>query len=153
MGHLHDKIDFVVNAFVVYQDRVLLINHKKLNMWLPVGGHIELDEDPEEAVRREVKEESGLQIKILGSKPALKEAGLHTKSLFVPSYMDIHDYDDNHRHIAFHYFAVTQTDKVKLAKGEHNSIRWFKQSELGDPKWGILPAIQFYAKQALKAAN
>ena len=152
MPHIHDKIDFVVNAFIVYQDKVLLIDHKKLNTWLPVGGHIELDEDPEEALYREVSEECGLKIEILGTKPNLR-GRLYTKSLLVPSYMDIHNYDEKHRHIALHYFAITKTDKVKLAAQEHNEIRWFSLREIDDPEWKILPAVQFYASEALKLAN
>jgi len=60
MAHINEKIDFTVEAFVVHNQRVLLIFHKKLQRWLPLGGHIELDEDPEQALFREVKEESGL---------------------------------------------------------------------------------------------
>ncbi len=41
MPHIHDKIDFTVDVFIVYENKVLLIFHKKHNMWLQVGGHIE----------------------------------------------------------------------------------------------------------------
>src|SRR3989338_10289565 len=154
MPHIHEKIDFIVNAFIVYQDKLLLIDHKKLRTWLPVGGHIELDEDPEEALRREVKEECGLEVKIIGTKPKLKgtERFIY-KPLFVPSYMDIHNCDEKHRHIGLHYFAIAKTDKVKLAESEHNEIRWFSKKDIGDPKWQIIPAVQFYSREALKAAS
>ena len=59
MAHIHEKIDFTVAIFVVQDGRVLLVHHRKLNKWLPLGGHIELDEDPEEAALREAQEESG----------------------------------------------------------------------------------------------
>jgi 8-oxo-dGTP diphosphatase len=59
MPHLHEKIDFTVAIFVVHDARVLVILHRKLGKWLPLGGHIELDEDPELAALREAKEESG----------------------------------------------------------------------------------------------
>jgi len=41
-----------VSVFIVHRDKVLLIYHKYYNEWLPIGGHIELDEDPEEALYR-----------------------------------------------------------------------------------------------------
>ena len=66
MPHIHELIDFVVDIYIVYKDKVLLIHHKELKKWLPIGGHIELDEDPEEALFREVKEECGLEIEVLG---------------------------------------------------------------------------------------
>ena len=43
MAHIHEKIDFTVAIFVVQEGRVLLIHHRKLDRWLPLGGHIELD--------------------------------------------------------------------------------------------------------------
>ena len=47
--HIHEKIDFTVAIFVVRDKNILLIHHRKLDKWLPLGGHIELDEDPEQA--------------------------------------------------------------------------------------------------------
>ena len=58
MAHIHEKIDFVSTAIIVHRDKVLLVHHRGLKLWLPVGGHIELDEDPEEALFREIKEET-----------------------------------------------------------------------------------------------
>ena len=43
MPHLHEKIDFTVAIFVVHEEKVLLIHHRQLDKWLPLGGHIELD--------------------------------------------------------------------------------------------------------------
>ena len=40
----------------------LMVNHKKLGKWVQPGGHIELNEDPEEASLREVFEETGLTL-------------------------------------------------------------------------------------------
>lgn len=69
MAHIHEKIDFTVAIFIVQNAKVLLILHRKLNKWLPVGGHIELDEDPEVAALREAKEESGFEVELVGERP------------------------------------------------------------------------------------
>lgn len=147
MPHIHELIDFVVNVYIVYGDKVLLIHHKKQNKWLPIGGHIELNEDPEQALQREVKEECGLEIKILSEKPSIYSEG--TKFLYSPAYLDIHRISETHRHIALSYFAKTDSDKAILNEEEHNEIRWFCGKELDDTQFKIEPAIKFYAKEAL----
>lgn len=53
---------WTVSAYLVRDDRVLLVRHNKLQTWLPVGGGIELGERPIDAVVREVSEETGLGI-------------------------------------------------------------------------------------------
>jgi 8-oxo-dGTP pyrophosphatase MutT (NUDIX family) len=39
---------------------VLVIHHRRLDTWLPVGGELEEGETPLEAARRELREETGL---------------------------------------------------------------------------------------------
>jgi 8-oxo-dGTP pyrophosphatase MutT (NUDIX family) len=75
MPHIHDKIDFTVAIFVVQQAQVLLVHYRALDKWLPLGGHIELDEDPEQAALREVREESGLDVELLGERSPTTEPG------------------------------------------------------------------------------
>ena len=57
---------FTASALIFRDNKVCLLLHKKLGVWLNPGGHIEADENPDEALRREVKEETGLNIVILG---------------------------------------------------------------------------------------
>ncbi|MFI5083488.1 MAG: NUDIX domain-containing protein [Streptosporangiales bacterium] len=46
---------FTASGIVLSHDeQVLLIKHRKLGMWLYPGGHIEPNEDPVQAVLREV---------------------------------------------------------------------------------------------------
>jgi len=149
MAHIHKLIDFAVAIFIVYQNKVLLIHHKELNKWLPIGGHIELSEDPEEAIFRETKEETGLEkIKIFGQKPLIKSA--RTKFLYPPTFLDIHDISKSHKHVGMIYFALSKSDKVVLADREHKEIRWFTEKELRSQKYNLQPSIKFYAKEALK---
>jgi len=150
MAHIHEKIDFTVGAAIVYDNKVLLIHHKKLNLWLLVGGHIELDENPEYAILREVKEESGLDIELVGEKPSNLEFGDETgKFLLSPRFMDIHNFSSEHQHIGMVYFAKAKTDKVQFLEEESTDIKWFSQEELEDPRYNILPRVKFYARKAL----
>ncbi len=45
--------------------RFLLHRHPKLGIWLPPGGHIEENEEPQDAVLREISEETGLGCRIV----------------------------------------------------------------------------------------
>lgn len=56
------KRHFTVTGYVVNKDRtrLLMIHHKKLNKWLPPGGHLEENEIPHEGAIREVFEETGV---------------------------------------------------------------------------------------------
>lgn len=51
---------FTASVFPVFNGKVLLIKHKKLDMWLPPGGKLEPNETPFEAAERELFEETGL---------------------------------------------------------------------------------------------
>jgi len=148
MPHIHELIDFVVTAFIVHEGKVLLVFHKKLQKWLPIGGHIELDEDPEQALFREIQEECGLEVEILSSKPDIENEG--RKSLLTPNYLDIHKISDTHSHTSLTYFARAKSDTVKLAEQEHEDIRWFSEADLENQEFQIQKDIKFYAREAFK---
>lgn len=146
MPHINELIDFVVGAFVVENDKVLLIDHKKLGCWLCPGGHIELHEDPEQAVHREVKEETGLDIEIVGVRPDPNCP--RTKSFIPPRFFNRHPINEKHDHIGIHWLARRKAGETTLAAGEHNAIGWFTAEEVLklNPMW---PSIRYYAMTAL----
>ena len=124
MPHIHDKIDFTIELFIVYKNKVLLRIHDKLKKWLSVGGHIELDEDPVESAVREVKEEVGLDIKI--PSPNFNSSIKDHKELSAPRFFNRHRINKNHEHITFVYFARSNTDKLKLSEIEiTEKCKWF----------------------------
>lgn len=56
---------FTATAYIIHEDKVLLIPHAKLKKWLPPGGHMEANETPPESACLEVFEETGLQIEMI----------------------------------------------------------------------------------------
>ncbi|MBM3959726.1 MAG: NUDIX domain-containing protein [SAR202 cluster bacterium] len=55
---------FTSTGYIAYRGRVLLHWHRKLQMWMPPGGHIEPNEDPVEAIIREAEEETGIRVTV-----------------------------------------------------------------------------------------
>jgi len=94
--------DFTATAFVVWQGKVLLHQHKKLGMWLPCGGHIDPNELPDEAVKRESVEESGVEIELIGEQ-TLDVAD--PVQLVRPRGIQLEFIHDGHEHIDLIYFA------------------------------------------------
>jgi 8-oxo-dGTP pyrophosphatase MutT (NUDIX family) len=151
MAHIHEKIDFTVAIFIVHDGKVLLIHHRKLDKWLPLGGHIELDEDPEIAALREAKEESGLDVELLGERPPTTEAG--TRALIAPRFLDIHKISDTHEHIGMIYWARPKNGTVTLATAEHHDIRWCSCAELEMLQPAMSNAVKWYCHQAIKEVS
>lgn len=149
MGHIHENYDYVTTVFLVHDGKVLFANHPRYGKWVPIGGHIELDEDPEEALFREIKEETGLEAEILSEKPDVIP-GSDTKLIFRPNYVDVYDANPPHRHIAFIYFARTKSDAF-VKSDEHVEIKWLNLEDLQDPAYDLTPTLKFYAAKAIEA--
>ena len=151
MAHIHEKIDFTVAIFVVRDERVLLIHHRKLDKWLPLGGHVELDEDPEMAALREAKEESGLEVELLGERPPTTGPG--TRALIAPRFLDIHRISETHEHIGMIYWARPKNGSVTLADAEHHDIRWCSRSDLEQMNPAMSDAVKWYCRKAIEEVS
>lgn len=146
MAHIHEKIDFVVEVFIIYNNKVLLRFHDKYKIWLSVGGHIELDEDPNQAALREVKEEVGLNVKLYDGNLLFRYEEKHNRQLVPPIALGRHSITQTHEHVVSIYFAVADTDEV-IPERESDQWKWVGIDELKDME--LKPDILFYAKEAL----
>jgi 8-oxo-dGTP diphosphatase len=151
MPHIHELFDFTASAYIVHPDldQVLLVHHKKLGEWLQIGGHVELNEDPDQALAHEIQEECGLEVTIISHKEGPTQSG--TKVLYRPDFMQVHNFNATHRHIDMGYVALAKSDEFKLAPEEHNTIRWFSRDEFTNPEV-VRPAVAWYCAKALDLA-
>jgi 8-oxo-dGTP pyrophosphatase MutT (NUDIX family) len=123
---------YTATAYVVAGGRTLLIWHERLGMWLPPGGHCEPNEDPVEAVLREAREESGLDVDVVPPPNLIACAG--PRVLPPPAVIlieDIHRPDQPyHQHIDQVYFTVARGPVDFEAPVPHGAHRWTTAAQL-----------------------
>lgn len=148
MAHIHEKIDWTVSVFIVYGNRVLVRKHEKYHIWLGVGGHIELDEDPIQAGKRECLEEVGLSVIIQGE-DTYKDIGNQRLNIPPPAFMNRHPINEVHEHMDLIYFAQSKSDVV-VPENATDSWLWLTKEEvMHHPE--ITEEIKKYAIVALEA--
>ena len=141
------RLELVAAALILRDDRILLVWHKKLQEWLPPGGHIEQNETPDDAAKREALEETGLEVEISDSHTQQIEGV--TRNLPVPFVVDVHNVGD-HDHCCFYYLAEpkNRAQVVILKKDEVENHRWFTEHELNGSEVPI--DVQQISRLALK---
>ncbi len=153
MAHIHEKIDFTVETFIVYKDKVLLRKHDKYGIWLGVGGHIELDEDPNLAAVREPKEEVGLEVILLDERNLYNANGRPGKEyveLIPPTFLNRHRINATHEHITLMYIATAKTDKLTLSETEKSPACLWMTAEDVHKHPEIDASVKMYAIEAIQ---
>lgn len=140
MPHIHtqpDQHDMTVSAYIVRQiDNVwhcMVHFHKKLDVYMQVGGHMELNETPWQALAHELEEESGYTLDELQlvqpSKNAVQTKGNITHP--VPFSMNTHNVGNQHYHSDLCYgFVAENLPENETADGESDNMQWLTLSEL-----------------------
>ena len=136
---------FTSTGFLVRDGKVLLVDHRKLRMWLPFGGHIEPGEDPVEALHREAREETGFEIEIVAERPEINQRGVRV--LPAPETILLEDIEPGHVHIDLIYFVRPVGGAQRLASSEHREMRWFDREALNDHR--ITADVRLLGTQAI----
>jgi 8-oxo-dGTP pyrophosphatase MutT (NUDIX family) len=113
---------FTVAVFVVWEGKVLLHLHRKLGMWLPPGGHIERGEIPDDAAVREVFEETGLDVELVGEK---REDVKEPVQLHRPAGVQLENIGPGHQHIDLIYFARPAGPTAIKGAYSEDKVGWY----------------------------
>lgn len=119
-----DPTHVTASAVIVGRRGTVLHLHKRLDMWLQPGGHIEAGERPHDAALREAEEETGLVV-------------FHPPSGPLFFHLDVHPGPRGHTHLDLRYLVMAdESGEFRPAAGESPEVRWFSWDEaavLADP--------------------
>lgn len=143
---------FTATAFVLdSKNRTLLLWHKRLERWMPPGGHVDANELPEEAAARECLEETGLRVEIVGERtPDLfalspDEGRMLTRPMVlllenIPASAARGEPAHQHMDFVYHARPLDEDAPLTLAEAEGRELRWFTRDQIV-----ALPTHEMYA--------
>lgn len=143
--------DFTVAVFVVHRQHVLLHPHAKIGIWLPPGGHIDAPELPDEAAIREVEEEAGIQIELLGERGIEIDSPDLPRQLVRPEGIQLETISPGHEHIDLIYFAKVVDPPLSHMPKVLPPMRWVEADEFAGI--GLNAEVTAWANRALASVR
>ncbi len=115
-------------------EAVLLTHHRKLDLWIQLGGHADGDPDVLAVARREGLEESGLgDIDAIDPGSAV-DAGVPVAGIPVPFDVDIHEIPARRHEPAHFHFDVRYVFRARsravVTSDESHALAWVPMEEL-----------------------
>lgn len=125
------KRHFTATAFVVRRGKTLLHWHRKLQQWMPPGGHLLPDEDPATGALREVREETGIEAELL---PLTATFPFSYPRQLPPPYIilveESAEADEPHQHIDLIYFCRSRDGETARPPSADDVLTWVSEDQL-----------------------
>jgi len=142
MPHIHtapNQHDMTVSGYILRQKQgeweCLVHWHKKIEVYMQIGGHIELEQTPWQAMAAELREETGFsldEVEILQPSEMLPREYANI-SHPVPFAMSTYNVGDEHYHSDMCFaFVANNLPTGSVAEGESNKLRWVTLNELSE---------------------
>lgn len=142
---------FTATVYILHENKLLLHRHPKLGKWLPPGGHVEPNETPPEAARREAMEETTLEIEFIEQENLKIEAwnAVSFPRPFLCLLENIPAFKDKpaHQHIDFIYVARPAENPAGKDLGE---FCWFDWEGVKQIEEELFPDVREMAELLLK---
>lgn len=140
--------DFTVAVFVVHNQHVLLHPHPKIGIWLPPGGHIDAPELPDEAAVREVWEEAGIEVELVGERGVGTDSPDLPLQLVRPEGIQLENITPGHQHIDLIYFARAIDEPLDQLPDVLEPMRWVTAEDF--VQIGLNEEVTAWATRALE---
>ena len=147
---------FTATTYVVESGAIALHEHDRIGKWLPPGGHVDRDELPHVAARREVREELGLDVDLVAPVDDITSATV--RSLPRPQHVQLADVNVTeqgvgHQHVDLVYYAEAPHREVNPQSGEvpADAWEWIATDELQDDRFD--PDVAEIGRQAIEAVG
>ena len=112
----------LVSYFVLFDEaasKILLVDHKKAQLWLPAGGHVDINEDPKNTVKRECLEELGVPAEFWRDDPIFVTS---TKTVGLTA---------GHTDVSLWYVLKgSENMHYTFEEREFNAIKWFSFDDI-----------------------
>ncbi len=118
----HDMVLMPSAVVLIWDDegRLLLVLDKDTGLWQTVGGGLDPDEAPEDAARREAKEEVNIDVELTGLRGVVGGEGFRI----------VYPNKDEVAYVAIVYDAKIVGGEVKPDDEEASDAKWYAKSEL-----------------------
>ena len=147
MGEINWKTGCWVTTIYLVQDNTVLLSwNKNLQTWIPVGGHIDPGEQPHDAIKREVAEETGLRFEF-----APKHYPNGNVQVITPFRVQIDPVSHHNFHINLVYIGKVTDGSSGAATDEGEKLKWFSHDELKVEN--MLESVRTGAVEALQVVN
>lgn len=114
----------IVSAWIFFEGKVLLIFHKKLKKWLPIGGHIHEGESLQDALLREIKEETRLSVCLVQTTSFVERCTEYALPFRIASHST-----DNGGGYLYEFVAVCEQNTIVPEVEEFEQYKWLTFDE------------------------
>ena len=116
-----DAVHITGSAIVIGERGVVLLRHRRLDMWIQPGGHVDPGETPWSAALREAAEETGLPVSFIVEPGEMPGDDVAPRLVHV----DVHPGGRGHTHLDLRYLLGAPDLDPAPPEGESPDVAWF----------------------------